>query len=154
MPCDVNTLGITATATTGSSVTHINSSSGTVSFSTGGKTSEGTKEYVKTATVRSTPTKGNPKDYTITITRPFGQNVVAIKYSNSTLFVNNNENENGGYKFKAFQWFRNGELIGNGTAYTQNNETPIPLNSADNYSVIFTTSDGQALPICNGKIEF
>ena len=75
------------------------------------------------------------------------ENLVGEKYDN-LLFVNNNKQTNGGYVFKAYKWFKNGVLIGEGQAYSAGNTVGSTLDSQAVYEVELTLHNGKKMRTC------
>ncbi|WP_264537901.1 T9SS type A sorting domain-containing protein [Flavobacterium sp. N1736] len=91
-------------------------------------------------------------NYTIRIEKPFGFYDIVKQKFNNVLLVNNNPQTNGGYEFVAYQWFKNGQLIGTGQYYTAGNDTNNVLDPTAVYSVKMTTKDGKILQTCESAI--
>lgn len=81
----------------------------------------------------------------------FGQ-VVVVRWNN-TLIANNNSNTNGGYKFKAYRWFKNGTEIGNKASYSAGPRKDMLLDSKASYYLEVTTTDDEVLRTCAENIE-
>jgi hypothetical protein len=67
------------------------------------------------------------------------------------MFVNNNTEDNGGYKFKEYQWLRNGVPIPGATGqyyYETDGNDIITPRSEDAYSVLLTTIAGKQIQTC------
>lgn len=90
--------------------------------------------------------------YSITVEKPFGFFDIVRQKFNNVLIVNNNPLTNGGYEFTAYQWFKNGQLIGTGQYYSASESLNSPLDPTADYSVKMTTKDGKILQTCTGKI--
>ncbi len=91
-------------------------------------------------------------DYTITVEKPFGfYDIVQMKFNN-VLIVNNNPQTNGGYEFTAYQWFKNGQLIGTGQYYSAGETLGNILDPTANYMVKMTTKDGKVLQTCTAHV--
>ena len=75
------------------------------------------------------------------------ENLVLEKYDN-LLFVNNNKQTNGGYVFKAYKWFKNGVLIGEGQAYSAGNTFGSTLDPQAAYEVELTLHNGKKIRTC------
>ncbi|MDW8850808.1 T9SS type A sorting domain-containing protein [Flavobacterium sp. MMLR14_040] len=91
-------------------------------------------------------------NYTIKVEKPFGFYDIVKQKFNNVLLVNNNPQTNGGYEFTAYQWFKNGQLIGTGQYYTAGNESNNVLDPTASYSVKMTTKDGKVLQTCGSTI--
>ncbi|MFB9075865.1 T9SS type A sorting domain-containing protein [Flavobacterium procerum] len=91
-------------------------------------------------------------NYTITVEKPFGfYDIVQVKFNN-VLIVNNNPQTNGGYEFTAYQWFKNGQLIGTGQYYSAGETIGNVLDPSASYMVKMTTKDGKVLQTCSAQI--
>lgn len=90
--------------------------------------------------------------YSITVEKPFGFFDIVRQKFNNVLLVNNNPATNGGYEFVAYQWFKNGQLIGTGQYYSVSESLSTTLDPAADYSVKMTTKDGKVLQTCASKI--
>ncbi|OXB00905.1 hypothetical protein B0A72_19260 [Flavobacterium pectinovorum] len=91
-------------------------------------------------------------NYTIKVEKPFGFYDIVKQKFNNVLLVNNNPQTNGGYEFTAYQWFKNGQLIGTGQYYTAGNDSNNVLDPTASYSVKMTTKDGKVLQTCGSTI--
>ncbi|WP_226995372.1 T9SS type A sorting domain-containing protein [Candidatus Symbiothrix dinenymphae] len=90
-----------------------------------------------TYTVRSTD--GSERTYTLQIERRFAfADIVGMKFNN-VLYVNNNPANNGGYTFKNYRWFKNGDLIGEEQVYSAGDNSTDLLDPTADYSVEVTT---------------
>ncbi|MFH6995523.1 T9SS type A sorting domain-containing protein [Flavobacterium sp. FlaQc-48] len=92
--------------------------------------------------------------YSITVEKPFGFFDIVHQKFNNVLLVNNNPQTNGGYEFVAYQWFKNGQLIGTGQYYSAGDNIGANLDPTADYSVKMTTKDGKVLQTCTSKITF
>ncbi|KUJ63483.1 hypothetical protein AR687_01990 [Flavobacteriaceae bacterium CRH] len=92
-------------------------------------------------------------NYSIKIEKPFGFFDIVRQKFNNVLLVNNNPLTNGGYEFVAYQWFKNGVLVGTGQYYTAGNESGNILDVSAVYTVKMTTKDGKVLQTCGGTIS-
>ncbi|MCP2028435.1 putative secreted protein [Flavobacterium sp. HSC-32F16] len=90
--------------------------------------------------------------YSITVEKPFGFFDIVRQKFNNVLLVNNNPATNGGYEFVAYQWFKNGQLIGTGQYYSASESVNTPLDPTADYSVKMTTKDGKVLQTCSGRV--
>ncbi|ABQ07059.1 PKD domain containing protein [Flavobacterium johnsoniae UW101] len=90
--------------------------------------------------------------YAITVEKPFGFFDIVRQKFNNVLLVNNNPATNGGYEFVAYQWFKNGQLIGTGQYYSVSESLSTTLDPTADYSVKMTTKDGKVLQTCSGRI--
>jgi len=91
-------------------------------------------------------------NYTIVVEKPFGFFDIVHQKFNNVLLVNNNPQTNGGYEFVAYQWFKNGQVVGTGQYYTAGDAISNTLDPLADYSVKMTTKDGKVLQTCNSKI--
>jgi|GEM_PF-2173531 len=85
----------------------------------------------------------------IEIPIPF-ENLTMQKWNN-VLFINNNPLTNGGYEFKDFQWFKNGNTIGEMQFYSAGPSSKDTLNPNDIYKVIMHTTNGMRISTCEGN---
>ncbi|MDX6191729.1 T9SS type A sorting domain-containing protein [Flavobacterium sp. Fl-318] len=92
------------------------------------------------------------KNYTITVSKPFNFFDIARQKFNNVLLVNNNPQTNGGYEFVAYQWFKNGQLVGTGQYYSAGDNINNTLDPTADYMVKMTTKDGKVLQTCPTKI--
>ncbi|GHT52832.1 hypothetical protein AGMMS49982_14110 [Bacteroidia bacterium] len=107
-------------------------------------------------TVQSTD--GSEQEYTLQIERRFAfDDIVGMKFNN-VLYVNNNPANNGGYTFKNYRWFKNGELISEEQVYSAGDNRTDLLDPTADYSLEVTTKsiDGIAvekvLHVCPDKV--
>ncbi len=92
-------------------------------------------------------------DYTIVVERRFAFfDIVEQKFDN-VLLVNNNPETNGGYKFVAYQWYRNSQLIGTDQYYSAGDAMTEMLDPTAEYYVRMTTVEGDVLQTCVANIE-
>ncbi|KAF2513776.1 T9SS type A sorting domain-containing protein, partial [Flavobacterium zhairuonense] len=91
--------------------------------------------------------------YSITVEKPFGFYDIVHQKFNNVLLVNNNPQTNGGYEFVAYQWFKNGQLVGTGQYYSASDDISATLDATADYSVKMTTKDGKVLQTCSTKIK-
>lgn len=108
--------------------------------------------YKQVITVTS-PRGTEQETYTIYIDKRISTtNIVYQKYNNM-LLVNNNKQTNGGYVFKGYEWFKNGESIGNQQAYSAGNNFGDVLEVGAEYHVVLTLSNGKKIVSCPIVIE-
>ncbi|WP_262697058.1 T9SS type A sorting domain-containing protein [Chitinophaga alhagiae] len=88
--------------------------------------------------------------YTVVIERHMDLFSIASKQFGSVLIVNNNPQTNGGYRFIAYEWYRNGVLVGTGQYYAGDNNATGPLTAE--YYLKLTTADGDVLQTCIAPI--
>lgn len=93
------------------------------------------------------------KNYSLTIEKRFIFNSIVSQKWNKVLTVNNNTETNGGFKFEAYEWFKDGAKIGtNKQYYSVGNKTTDQLDANAEYAVKVTTVGGQTLQTCPGKV--
>lgn len=107
--------------------------------------------YKEQLTVRSANGKVE-KTYTVIVEKPFGFFEIVEQKFDNTLLVNNNPNTNGGYVFVAYQWYKNGELIGEGQVYSAGDLSTDLLDSGAVYHAVLTTDQGEELYVCPSAI--
>ncbi|WP_410878688.1 MBG domain-containing protein [Myroides sp. DW712] len=108
--------------------------------------------YKQVITVTS-PRGTEQETYTIYIDKRISTtNIVYQKYNNM-LLVNNNKQTNGGYVFKGYEWFKNGESIGNQQAYSAGNNFGDVLEVGAEYHVVLTLHNGKKIVTCPIVIE-
>lgn len=78
------------------------------------------------------------EEHTLTIERLFRFSDLVINKFGSRLIVNNNPKTNGGYSFKDYTWYRNGEKVGTGQIYAPKQGT---VGVTSDYSVEVTTKE-------------
>ncbi len=86
-----------------------------------------------------TAQNGTVQSYTLTVHRllPFEQ-IVQQRWNNTLTVINNPEN-NGGFSFTSYKWYRNGEEIGTGQSWSAGADGK-ELNPSDLYQVIVQTA--------------
>jgi hypothetical protein len=92
-------------------------------------------------------------NYTLIVQKPFGFFDIVKEKFNNVLLVNNNPQTNGGYEFVAYQWFKNGQLVGTGQYYSAGEDLSNSLDTSADFSVKLTTKDGKVLTTCSTKIS-
>ena len=91
--------------------------------------------------------------YIIVVEKAFNfDDIVEQKYNN-VLLVNNNPDTNGGYRFVAYKWYKNGQLIGTGQYYSAGQNASNHLDTNATYSVELTTTEGEIIHTCDFSIE-
>ncbi|RXG11350.1 putative secreted protein (Por secretion system target), partial [Leeuwenhoekiella polynyae] len=95
----------------------------------------------------------NTMTYNIEIHKRFIFDEIVVQKFNNTLLVNNNPATNGGYRFVAFTWYKNGNVVGNGQYFSEGDEATDMLDPLANYSVTLTTEEGDVLSTCDFTIE-
>lgn len=94
---------------------------------------------VQTIVFTITADWGEVKQYSFQVEKKFGfLDLITIKWNN-TLVVNNNQNKNGGYKFKEYKWYKNGVQVGIKQHYRETKEENA------NYYVELITNEGEKL---------
>ncbi|GHV72478.1 hypothetical protein FACS1894201_01850 [Bacteroidia bacterium] len=97
-------------------------------------------------------TDGNTQDYSLRIERRFVfDEIVGMKFNN-VLYVDNNEDNNGGYEFTSYEWFRDGRSIGIGQYYSAGPSRTDLLDPTADYSAAMTTINGKQLHTCTGRV--
>ncbi|WP_257209649.1 T9SS type A sorting domain-containing protein [Nostoc linckia] len=96
----------------------------------------------------------NSAVYTITVEKRFDFFAIVEQKFDNVLLVNNNPATNGGYKFTAYQWFRNGQPIGTGQYYSAGDNMHDRLDPTAEYYVKMTTVEGDVLQTCVAQITF
>ena len=95
----------------------------------------------------------NTRVYNITVERRFSFNDIVEQKYNNTLIVNNNFNNNGGYEFVAYEWFKNGALVSTEQFFSEGDNVTDLLDPSASYSVRVTTAQGEVINTCIGTIE-
>jgi hypothetical protein len=92
------------------------------------------------------------KNYVLKIEKyfPFDQ-IVSVRWNN-TLIANNNSSTNGGYKFSAYQWFKDDREIGNNPSYSAGPRRDMLLDKNAYYHLSVTTVDGTVLRTCSSQV--
>jgi len=88
--------------------------------------------------------------YKLKVTKPFDLSDLVTQTKNKTLTVNNNPDENGGYKFVNFEWYEDGRLIGDNKPYYSAGK----LKQDALYMVKLTDANGDKFQTCPSKLEF
>lgn len=92
---------------------------------------------------------GVTQDYTFVVEKRFAFDDIIVARWNNTLKVNNNKETNGGYTFKSYKWFKDGQVIGkNAPVYSVGPKKTDVFDSSSTYSVELTTTDGQIINTC------
>ncbi|WP_166627707.1 HYR domain-containing protein, partial [Tenacibaculum caenipelagi] len=108
--------------------------------------------YIQTVTVTSED-QSNTIEYTIVIEKRFDFSEIVIQKFDNVLLANNNSATNGGYKFVAYEWYRNGQVVGTNQYYSVGDNVTDLLNPSDNYSLKVTTADGDVIQTCTFNVE-
>ncbi len=90
----------------------------------------------------------NTLTYQITIEKRFKFEQIGVQKFNNLFLINNNPETNGGYEFVEYEWYKNGELVGNGQYYSAGGNQSDVLDGQASYSVRMKTADGQWLSVC------
>jgi hypothetical protein len=86
--------------------------------------------------------------YTLQVESRFAFDAITeVKYNN-VLYVNNNPANNGGYRFTAYEWYRNGQPVGTGQYYTAGSARSDMLDALAQYGLTLTTIDGKVMHTC------
>ncbi|RYJ42994.1 Adhesin AidA-related protein [Flavobacterium beibuense] len=108
---------------------------------------------IYTATVTVTSEDGiSTETYTVTVERRFDFSDIVVQKFDNVLLVNNNPQNNGGYEFTAYEWYRNGQLVGTEQYYSAGNNSGDMLDPDAEYMVKVTTAQGEVLQTCLGQI--
>ncbi|RKD92121.1 MBG domain-containing protein [Mangrovibacterium diazotrophicum] len=91
--------------------------------------------------------------YLIVVEKAFNFDDIVVQKYNNVLLVNNNPDNNGGYTFVAYKWYKNGVLIGTGQYYSAGQNASNQLDPTASYSVELTTSEGEVIHTCDFSIE-
>jgi PKD repeat protein len=84
------------------------------------------------------------EEFNITVEKYFASEDIIVTRWNNTMTVINNPKNNGGYKFVAFKWYRNGAEISTSQSYTAESN----VGADDTYYVEVTTDQGDVLRTC------
>ena len=95
---------------------------------------------------------GNEKEYQLTINKmiPFEQ-VVWMRWNNTLSVINNPEN-NGGFEFESYRWFRNGQEFCK-TQWWSAGVNGEKINTEDVYQVEMITTEGMVLLSCESNVS-
>jgi len=92
-------------------------------------------------------------NYTLTVERRFAFHDIVKMRWNNTLTVINNKANNGGYTFRSYKWFRNGQEIGTGQSYSAGKDGE-QLSTTDTYYVEVTADEvNGTLRTCEETIQ-
>ncbi|WP_417368168.1 T9SS type A sorting domain-containing protein [Flavobacterium beibuense] len=91
--------------------------------------------------------------YTIVVERRFDFSDIVVQKFDNVLLVNNNSQNNGGYEFTDYEWYKNGVLVGTGQYFSEGNNQSDTLDPTAEYMVKVTTIDGDVLQTCLGQIQ-
>ncbi|MEP0456991.1 HYR domain-containing protein, partial [Nonlabens sp.] len=95
----------------------------------------------------------NTRSYIITVERRFEFNEIVEQKYNNTLVVNNNFDNNGGYNFVSYEWFKNGTLVSTEQFFSEGDNASDLLDPTATYSVRMTTDAGEVLQTCVSSVS-
>ena len=90
--------------------------------------------------------------YTITVEKMFPFFDIAVQKFDNLLLANNNPQTNGGYSFVAYEWYKNGQLVGRHQYYSEGPTNNDLLDPDAEYYLRLTTVDGDVLQTCIGHV--
>ncbi|GHU94092.1 hypothetical protein FACS1894156_1870 [Bacteroidia bacterium] len=90
---------------------------------------------------------------TFLLERQFVFSDIARQRWNNTLVVNNNFDNNNGYHFVAYQWYKDEQKLGTGQYYSAGEKITKLLDSAAQYRVEMTTAEGKILHTCPAIVK-
>ena len=91
------------------------------------------------------------EEYSFFVERYFDfDNLVKTRWNNTMTVINNPLN-NGGYRFNAYEWYKNDQLVSTDQSYSAGQKETDKLNPSDRYQVVVTTTDGQVIHSCEGS---
>ena len=96
----------------------------------------------------------NTRTYRIVVEKRFNYNDIVIQKYNNVLLINNNPATNGGYRFTAFNWYKDGVLIGTGQYYSVGDNASDQLDLNAMYSVEIETENGDVLSTCDFTVSY
>ncbi len=91
--------------------------------------------------------------YEIIIEKKFDFFAIVEQKFDNVLLVNNNASNNGGYTFISYEWYADGVLIGTDPYYSAGDKSTELLNPETEYSVNMTTTEGEIIRTCLGKVS-
>jgi hypothetical protein len=94
----------------------------------------------------------NTRVYNLTVERRFVFEDIVEQKFNNTLVVNNNFDNNGGYNFVAYEWFKNGNMVGTEQFFSEGDDASDLLDPTAAYYVRMTTATGEVLQTCISTI--
>ncbi|WP_372773497.1 T9SS type A sorting domain-containing protein [Mangrovibacterium sp.] len=113
-----------------------------------------TGTYKKTIVVTSEDGT-QTETYVLTVQKPYNfldpDGIIIQKYNN-VLLVNNNSDNNGGYRFKSFAWYINGKLVGTNQYYSAGENASNTLNANAEYYAILTAENGDVYRTCDFSV--
>ncbi|MFV0536392.1 MAG: TIM-barrel domain-containing protein, partial [Dysgonomonas sp.] len=93
--------------------------------------------------------------YQLKVVKPFAFHDLVTQMWNNTLTVNNNPENNGGYKFVSFEWYENGQVIGENKQYYSAGKLSTDLLNKDAvYMVKLKDDKGFEYQTCPAKLTF
>ena len=96
---------------------------------------------------------GAKKDYKVEVEKRFDFNQLIVQKWNNTLIVNEKSNHADGFKFTGYQWYKDGQPIGqNKPSYSAGSKSTDVLDKDATYYVTLTTDKGDKISTCPGKV--
>ncbi|WP_405370934.1 HYR domain-containing protein [Nonlabens sp. Asnod2-A12] len=95
----------------------------------------------------------NTRSYIITVERRFEFDEIVEQKYNNTLVVNNNFDNNGGYNFVSYEWFKNGRLVSTEQFFSEGDNASDLLDPTASYYVRMTTDAGEVLQTCISSVS-
>lgn len=96
--------------------------------------------------------KTTTKSYTLVVEKRFDFDAVVVKKWGNTLMLNLKKLEDEGYRFTAYKWYKNNELIGTGSYYSAGSGQLDKLDATGRYHVELYTTDGKVLRTCASTV--
>jgi hypothetical protein len=93
------------------------------------------------------------RTFNITVERRFQFDAIVEQKYNNVLVVNNNPGNNGGYSFVAYEWFKNGRMVGTEQFFSEGDNATDVLDPTALYYVRMTTTTGEVLQTCVSTIS-
>ncbi|RDI11238.1 T9SS type A sorting domain-containing protein [Flavobacterium sp. AG291] len=108
---------------------------------------------IYTQAITVTSQDGNlTQTFTVTVEKMFPfYDIVEQKFDN-LLLANNNPSTNGGYSFAAYEWYKNGMLVGREQYFSEGPTNGDMLDPNAEYYLKLTTVEGEELQTCIGQI--
>jgi hypothetical protein len=94
------------------------------------------------------------RTYLIVVEKAFDFNSIVVQKYNNTLVVNNNPENNGGYSFISYQWYKNGALVSERQAFSEGDRASDQLDPNADYQAVMVTTSGDELRTCISRIQF
>ena len=91
---------------------------------------------------------GTTETYKVIVDKRIPADKIVYQKYNNVLLANNNKQTNGGYIFTSYEWFKNGEAIATGQAYSAGNNVGDALEVGATYHVELTLHDGKKITSC------